>query len=122
MAKVKARKVTRGDFISATDWIAGLPPAVQAAGATRAKALITQELTLRELRQALDLTQAQVGAALGIGQEHVSRIEGRSDMLLSTLVNTVKAMGGDLKLIVQFPDRPAVSLAPLDLNQPEPQA
>jgi DNA-binding XRE family transcriptional regulator len=118
ITKVKARKMTRADFISAKESLACRPPSrllVQ----HRAKMLIAEELTLRELRQALDLTQAQVGATLGIGQEHVSRIEGRSDMLLSTLVNTIKAMGGDLKLIVQLPDRPAISLALFDVNQPE---
>jgi hypothetical protein len=31
-------------------------------------------------------------------------------MLLSTLANAVKAMGGELSLVVQFPDRPPVSL------------
>jgi DNA-binding transcriptional regulator YiaG len=103
-------KYKRSDFINADDFIASLPADVRAAGEARAKVLIAEELTLRELRQALELTQAQVGAALGIGQEHVSRLEQRSDMLLSTLANAVKAMGGELSLVVQFPDRPPVSL------------
>ena len=103
-------KFKRSDFINADDFIASLPVHEQQQIEARAKVLIAEELTLRELRHALELTQAQVGAALGIGQEHVSRLEQRSDMLLSTLANTVKAMGGELSLVVQFPDRPPVSL------------
>ena len=34
--------------------------------------------------------------ALGIAEDSVSRIERRSDLLLSTLRNTVQAMGGNL--------------------------
>ena len=41
---------------------------------------------------------------LGIGQDSVSRIENRSDLLLSTLKSYVEAMGGSLKLLVEFPD------------------
>jgi hypothetical protein len=54
-------KYKRSDFINADDFIASLPADVRAAGEARAKVLIAEELTLRELRQALELTQAQVG-------------------------------------------------------------
>jgi hypothetical protein len=50
---------------------------------------------------------------LHMRQESVSRLEKRSDLLLSTLRNYVRAMGGDLKLIDQFPDRPPVQLEEL---------
>jgi transcriptional regulator with XRE-family HTH domain len=90
----------------------------------RAKKLIAEELTLRDLRKARALTQVQLAKALGIGQEHVSRLEQRTDMLLSTLAGYVKAMGGDLRLVAEFPDRPPVTLANLaDVFEPErPQA
>lgn len=79
----------------------------------RARQLIAEELTMRDLRKARALTQAKVGAMLGIGQEHVSRLEQRSDMLLSTLAGYVEAMGGTLKLVVEFPDRGPVALTKL---------
>ena len=41
----------------------------------------------------------------------VSRLEQRSDLLLSTLRRTVEAMGGSLSLIATFPDRPPVELS-----------
>jgi hypothetical protein len=52
-----------------------------------------------------------IGKALGITQDSVSRLEQRSDLLLSTLRKTVKAMGGNLSLIAEFPDRAPVVLA-----------
>ncbi len=50
---------------------------------------------------------------LGIGQDSVSRLEQRSDLLLSTLRSYVAAMGGRLRLIAEFPGRPAVDLSSL---------
>ena len=48
----------------------------------------------------------------------VSRLEQRSDLLLSTLRKTVEAMGGNLSLIAKFPDRPPVELAGLADHDP----
>ncbi|MCL1860904.1 MAG: helix-turn-helix domain-containing protein [Proteobacteria bacterium] len=70
-----------------------------------------QELaTLRDLRLAADLTQCDLAATLNVGQETISRLEKRSDMLLSTLRRYVEGMGGQLDLVVRFPDRPPMSL------------
>jgi transcriptional regulator with XRE-family HTH domain len=77
----------------------------------RAAELVAEEMTLRELRQARKLTQVRVAKALGITQDSVSRLEKRSDLLLSTLRKTVKAMGGNLSLVAEFPDRPPVVLS-----------
>jgi hypothetical protein len=41
----------------------------------------------------------------------VSRLEKRSDLLLSTLRKSVEAMGGNLSLIAEFPDREPVVLS-----------
>ena len=77
----------------------------------RAAQLIAEEMTLRELREARRLTQVSLARELGIGQEGISRLEKRSDLLLSTLRRTVEAMGGTLSLIARFPDRPSVELS-----------
>ena len=50
----------------------------------RAAELIAEEMTLQELRRARKLTQVSVAKALGITQDSVSRLEKRSDILLST--------------------------------------
>src|SRR4030095_7184801 len=71
----------------------------------RAAALIAEEMTLQELRQARKLTQVRLAKALGISQDGVSRLEKRSDLLLSTLRKSVEAMGGNLSLVAEFPDR-----------------
>jgi transcriptional regulator with XRE-family HTH domain len=77
----------------------------------RAAGLIAEEMTLQELRQARKLTQVRMAKVLGITQDGVSRIEKRSDLLLSTLRKTVEAMGGNLSLIAEFPDREPVVLS-----------
>ena len=77
----------------------------------RAAQLLSEEMTLQELRQARKLTQVRMAKALGITQEGVSRLEKRSDLLLSTLRKTVKAMGGNLSLVAEFPDRDPVVLS-----------
>jgi len=77
----------------------------------RAAELVTEEMTLRELRRARKLTQVSVAKALGITQDGVSRLEKRSDILLSTLRKTVQVMGGNLSLVAEFPDRAPVVLS-----------
>ena len=83
----------------------------------RAAELIAQQMTLQDLRQARHLTQQHMAQRLGIGQDSVSRLERRSDLLLSTLRSYIEAMGGHLRLIVEFPDRPPVDLSSLS-NDP----
>ena len=84
----------------------------------RAAELIAEEMTLRDLRKARKLTQARVAKALGITQDSVSRLEKRTDLLLSTLRKTIKAMGGEVRIIAEFPDRMPVELGELLGDQP----
>ena len=79
----------------------------------RAQELIAEEMTLKDLRKALDLTQERMAEMLDIGQDSVSRLEKRSDLLLSTLRSYVAAMGGSLELVAHFPDRPPVVVSGL---------
>ena len=80
----------------------------------QAARLIEDEMTLRDLRKAHALTQQRMAEALHISQDGVSRIEKRSDFLLSTLRSYVEAMGGKLRLVVEFPDRKPVMVTGLD--------
>jgi transcriptional regulator with XRE-family HTH domain len=73
--------------------------------------LVAHAFTLGELRRARALTQVQLAGALDVSQAQVSRIEKQADLLLSTLASYVEAMGGDLELVVTFPDHPPVHLA-----------
>ena len=92
------------------DIIKKLSPAQRKRVEKRAAALIAEEMTLQQLRQARKLTQQKLAKCLHIGQEGVSKLEQRTDLLISTLRNCVKGMGGDLHLVAEFPDRPPVEL------------
>jgi DNA-binding XRE family transcriptional regulator len=72
--------------------------------------LHTEYLTLQELRKAKAMTQVQLADVLGIQQATVAKYERQSDLLLSTLSSYVKAMGGKLDLVVQFPGKEPVKL------------
>ena len=99
--------------VNVNEIIRKLSPAERKKVAARAAELIAEEMSLRELRKARKLTQARVAKALGITQDSVSRLEKRSDLSLSTLRKTVKAMGGDLRIVAEFPDRAPVVLSDL---------
>ena len=92
-----------------------LSPGERAEVEALAKTLVEEELTLRDLRRAQHLTQVQLAEVLGLEQDNVSRLERRADMLLSTMSSYVKAMGGNLKLIAEFPDRSPVTIRLIDL-------
>jgi DNA-binding XRE family transcriptional regulator len=98
-----------------------LSPAQRKKVEARAAQLIAEEMTLRELRHARKLTQVRMAKTLGITQDSVSRLEKRSDLLLSTLRKTVEAMGGNLSLVAEFPDRAPVVLSGIADEEPGPK-
>src|ERR1700678_4581199 len=97
--------------ITLKDKMKQLSPAQCKKVEARAAQLVAEEMTLRELRHARKLTQVRIAKTLGITQDSVSRLEKRSDLLLSTLRKTVEAMGGNLSLVAEFPDRGPVLLS-----------
>ena len=78
------------------DIIKKLPLAQRKRIEARAAQLIAEEMTLRQLRHARKLTQQKLAKSLRIGQEGVSKIEQRTDLLISTLRSCVQSMGGEL--------------------------
>jgi transcriptional regulator with XRE-family HTH domain len=82
--------------------IEGLSPERRAKIEGRARQLIGEEMALQQLRKARQLTQRQMARVLRVGQDSVSRLESRSDLLISTLQSYVEAMGGALKIVVEF--------------------
>ena len=68
--------------------------------------------TLMEVRRGRGLSQTVVGERMGVDQRQVSRIEGGNDLLLSSLVRYVEALGGELELRARFDGNESV---PLDL-------
>ncbi len=57
---------------------------------------------LRQVRERAGLTQSDLGDAMGTSQSAVAKIEGRDDVLLSTLISYVKAAGGRYSIEVDF--------------------
>jgi predicted transcriptional regulator len=102
-------------MLTLDDMMKELPPARRKKIETRARKLIVQEMTLQELRKNLKLTQAQMARKLGVGQMQISRIENRKDIHVSTLRRVVRAMGGDLQLVVKVPGRSPVIISELDV-------
>lgn len=82
----------------------------------RIEARAMELATLKDLRQAAQQTQEQLAATLGVRQDTISRLEKRSDMLLSTLRHYIESMGGKLELVAQFPNRPPVVIEHLGVD------
>ena len=57
-------------------------------------------IDLAELRQESGVTQVQLAEALATSQGQISRIERQSDMLLSTLIAYLTALGVEASLVV----------------------
>ena len=90
--------------ISLRQAIAGFSPTRKKQIKTRTKELIAEEMALRDIRKSRALTQEQVAKRLGGKQVYVSRLESRSDVKVSTLREYVRALGGELQLMVTFPE------------------
>lgn len=93
--------------------IGELPADAQRRVGERTAALVTEQFAIRDLRRAMAKTQVQIARELDIGQVAVSRIEKRSDLMISTLRGYLRAVGADLELRAVFKDRPPVRLSGL---------
>lgn len=62
------------------------------------------KMALGELRQALQLSQAELATSLQVKQPAISRLEQRTDMYVSHLRKVIEAMGGELDIIARFPE------------------
>jgi DNA-binding transcriptional regulator YiaG len=83
--------------------VAKMPPEAR----VQAAALADQhrrDMPLYGIREARDLTQEELAAALGTTQASVSKLERRSDVYLSSARRYVEAMGGELEITARFPD------------------
>jgi transcriptional regulator with XRE-family HTH domain len=87
------------------------------AAKARGEELVNQYLTLQQIRRIRNLTQVQLGQLLGKDQVAISQLEKRRDMLLSTLNNYVRAMGGELKITIEFPNSRPVFLKGMTENR-----
>lgn len=72
--------------------------------ADMAEADRTYAMGLAALRQAAELTQAELARRMGVTQAAISRLEQPHDLLLSTLNSYLRAIGGTARMIVSFAD------------------
>jgi transcriptional regulator with XRE-family HTH domain len=57
-------------------------------------------IDLTALRRTVGVTQVELATALGTSQGQISRIERQSDMLVSTLIAYLTALGVEASLVV----------------------
>lgn len=79
----------------------------------RTAQLVGEEMTMRELRKARNVTQTKLARTLHIKQEQVSRIEKRTDLHISTLRRQIEALGGNLTILATFPNGVPIKIAGL---------
>jgi predicted transcriptional regulator len=62
-------------------------------------------MNLRMLRQSVGKTQGEVARGAAMTQPQLSRVEARTDHLVSTLRKYVRAMGGDVDVVARIDGR-----------------
>lgn len=73
--------------------------------------IVAANRSLRELRKDLGLTQAELAQALNTSQANVAKIEGKGDLMTSTIVRIVQALGGTMRIVVDIPGHPTAMLS-----------
>ena len=92
------------------EYMQKLSPARRAKIEARAKELIAEEMTLKEVRKALEFSQETLAEVLGWRQGDLSKFERRADAYLSTIRRYIEAMGGTLDLVATFPNSQPVKI------------
>lgn len=78
-------------------------PRVRERGKAKARQYLG-EMLIQEVRRLRGLSQKELAAALHIKQPSLSKLEGQSDMQVSTLQRIVEALGGRLIVTAEFPE------------------
>jgi len=81
---------------------AKMSPEARARAKAKAERMLN-DMALDELREALKLTQESLAESLHVNQAAISKVERRSDMLISTLRKIIEAMGGELEIRAILP-------------------
>lgn len=70
------------------------------------------QATLAQVRRARGLAQTAVAELTGMNQSEISKLERRTDMLISTLRKFIEAMGGELHIVANYPEGSVELLLP----------
>jgi transcriptional regulator with XRE-family HTH domain len=80
-----------------------LTPATRKRIDSRARAA-AKELGLDDLRRARRMSQEALAESMNTTQAHISRLERRADVYISTLRRYIEALGGELRIVASFGD------------------
>ena len=89
------------DVFAALESIPGLNDDKPQRDAAREQMEREYRIGLATIRQVAALTQAEVAEKMGVRQTSVSRLEGRSDMLLSTMKAYFDAVGAEATITIR---------------------
>jgi hypothetical protein len=111
-------KLKKSDFRPARERIARLPKERRDRIEADAREM-AQEMHLAEIRKALSVTQTELSERTGMAQGDISRFEKAelAGTKLSTLERYVRGMGGELRIVADFPDG-TVARIPLHHGRP----
>ena len=73
------------------------------ARADKKAAVLRSQMPLHDIREAMRLSQVQLGESLGVEQPAIAKMEKRADMYVSTVRRFIEAMGGTLHITATFP-------------------
>jgi DNA-binding XRE family transcriptional regulator len=82
--------------------------------------LEVEALRLKQLRERWGISQQELAKILNVSQPAVSKLENQPDLMLSTLRQYVESLGGNLEILVTFPDRPSIRLEITETGEPPP--
>ena len=97
-----------------------LAPERRAKIEARTNELHREYLTLRELRERLNMTQVEMAQRIGMKQPAISKLEnGDRRLTLETLSEVITALGGEWELTVKLPNTEPVRLVGNEAFVPE---
>jgi DNA-binding XRE family transcriptional regulator len=77
----------------------------------RASQIRLEEITLRQLREKLGLSQSELAERLEVQPPAMSKLERRQNLELNTLRAVVNALGGTIEIIVRIPNKEPILLS-----------
>jgi transcriptional regulator with XRE-family HTH domain len=100
-------------------YLQNLSPEMRKNVDARAAEILAEEMGLQELRKALQYSQTALAEKLHVAQGEISKIEHRTDMLVSTLREYVEQLGGSLEITVHFPDKKPIKITQFEIDDSE---
>ena len=73
---------------------------------------LSRALTLRQVREIVGISQVEAANAINTSQSEISKIEARNDVKVSTLVDYIEAIGGELEILAHINGVPYTIIIP----------